>query len=489
MVVVETNNVSTEIGNVSMEADNVPAGTENLFMGTELFQAERHLRQHIKMDINAVLSRSTMVEMEHMEIYFKPKGKYIEAFKTLQKLLELMKAVRHKKIDVSFLRPNSVYVEDEDFFNAINISTGELNLKKFLFCMHGTIKKKHIKKYVSDEALQAELLKVLEDYRSPSKDVRDPVFSYFNLDFLHESLINTIDKMNLTDCIIDKHGTAKIVVSIIQLGSERNLEALGNILGTLADKIEKIVYVDGRNFYEFTDRSVLDREYKVLKFDTTDDGLFIQDIRVPDFEEGHENFLTYREVSEEHIHTTSITIPLYDLDIKHHVKIMVNLKEECKQPLSTVFEFANIIKNAVEEERLNPADEENDYTEIINNTVFGALLYNFNSTQQILNNSYIAYWLQQNNRKYVLEEVFKNVSNSDIKGAVLGYDPDDENEKPLIMATEKIDTIYENNIYAGAWIFEADYKTVMYSELEALFKKIVSNIGVAGSEMFEITQL
>lgn len=468
---------------------------DNFFENNELganVEAEYedfHTQQLVKKNINSVLHKCTFLEMEHIEIYFKPKEKYVEAFETLQKLFDLMKAVRYKKIHIKHQLSGGMFVENEDFFQAINIFTGELDLKQFLICMHDVIKKKHIKRYVEDEALQEELLETLKNCKKSDSDFNNPAF--YRADFLYSVLINTIDKMNLTDYIIDNQGTAKLIVNIMQLGDEDFLKALGTVLGTLVDEITEIVYVDGRPKYRFTDTPQLDRKYKILEFDNSCiDDLVIYDIRVPDTKACDVYGVDIKDIPENYIITTTAIIPLFDMDVKYHVKIEIDLREECQQPLNSIFELTNILEKAFEEKKLKSFYDNGDYVGTINNIVFSALHYKFNLTQQAIIDLPAIFWIVNNNRDYVLEEILESVNNPDIKAGVMRCKYNNiDNEDILSIDTDNIDTIYENDIYNGKWIFEADYKAVMYSELEAYFNKIIDNIGTGENKLFDITQL
>lgn len=447
-----------------------------------------HTQQLVKKDINSVLHKCTFLEMEHIEIYFKPKEKYVEAFEMLQKLFDLMKAVRHKKIHINHQLSGGMSVENEDFFQAINIFTGELDLKQFLICMHNVIKKKHIRRYVTDEALQAELLETLKNCKKWDSNFNNPAF--YRSDFLYCVLINTIDKMNLTDCIIDNQGVVKLVVNIMQLGDEDFLRGLGTVLGTLAGEIIEIVYVDGRTKYKYCDALTIDRKYKLLEFDNSSiDNLVIYSVRVPDTKACDVYGVDIKEIPEEYIKETTTIIPLLDMDVVYRVRIEINLKEECQQPLSSIFELANILEKAFEEKKLKSFNDNGDYVGTINNIVFSALLYNFNITQQAISNLAAVFWIVDYNRDYVLEEILESVNNPDIKAGVMRCKYNIDNEDILSIDTDNIDTIYENDICNGKWIFEADYKAVIYSELEAYFNKIIDNIGTGENKLFDITQL
>ena len=459
----------------------------------EMNEEDRQANKALKNNINSAINKCTPVEMEHVEFYFTPKEKYVGAFEALQKLFELIKAIRYKKIHINHNFDGGMFVENEDFFQAINIFTGELDLKRFLICMHDVIKKKHIYRYVSDEALQAELLEALKRHTKWESDLNNP--DYYNSDFLSSVFINTIDKMNLTDYIMDDQGIVKLVVNIMQLGNDGYVEHLGIVLGTLADKITRIVYVDGRDAARVYDSLNTDRVYKVLGFDYLNyndlngNDLIIKDIRVPDYDACEWWGINENEISEEFIYTTEISIPLVDKATKYHIKIRVDLKEECIQPLSSIFELTHILEKAFREKKIKPMSDSGDYTHTINSIVFDTMLCNFNITQLTIINMPILFWLFNYNRDYVLREIFENVDNPDLKAGVLKSIEGNDYKDILSVGTDNIDIIYENNIRDGQWIFEADYKSVLYSELETLFDKIIDNIGKEDCEEYEITQL
>lgn len=448
--------------------------------------AQKAFKHELKLDINAVLGRSKPIELEHVEIYFKPKPKYVEAFNKLQQLYQLMKAVRYKKIHTGPCLDFYMFLENEDFFQAINIITGELDLKHFLICMHNTIKKKHIKKYVSDKQLQDELLEALASYKEWDSDFNNPDF--YNPEFLDVVLVNTIDKMNLTDCIMNKDGIAKIVVNIMQLGDDDSLEAPGKILGTFAEKITEVVYTDCRSEYVDCDPFTQERKYKVLEFAADydeDPYLSIYKARVPDYQECDECEVGERNLPEKYIKTQTAFVPLINMDVKYHVKVRVDLREECQKPLNTLFDLACILEDAFEKDQLKYDSANGDYVSTSNRLIFSSLLYNYNITQHAIKDLPIMFWLTHFNRDYMLKRVFEKVENPDIRAAIL-YNSDDEDDELFI---DNIDTVYDNYIDEGEWVFEADYKVITRKALEDFFTKIVDNIGDTVEDVVDITEL
>ena len=161
------------------------------------------LANHTLLSIHEKYRNACPLELEHIEICFKPKEKYMGAFEKLQQLFPLIKRIGIKNVE-------TCEYEDEfldlckNYLNAIDLETGELNMLNLLQQFEGVVTGIDVKRFVKDNDLKKEVLEALEAlYEADEVEVENKYF--------YEMSTVTIEQIMLNDYILDGEKTATLV--------------------------------------------------------------------------------------------------------------------------------------------------------------------------------------------------------------------------------------------------------------------------------------
>lgn len=350
------------------------------------------------------------VELEHVEIYFKPKAKYFQAFDLLQKLQGLTIATRAKRNEALNNFDNGfndcrISVDSECLYNAIDIKTGELDLEYYLNELGGAdiVKKSDIKFYVQDEKLQEKLLKARKKIKN-AYEKSDVLIS------LGVMLMPDYEQQALKNYVM-RDGIVKIVVNTMEFSKEANSVGLGKLLATMAEEIVDVVYVDSRAIKDKSAGLASPAiKYKQLKYACSDAELRIYGLRVP--EDG--TYLNYigHDTTGIMYEEKDISIPLYNMDNVVEVHVSMHVDEAKQDIIREVFAVINAVKGAIENHQLfDLIDEKNSaHTCIINALLNGE----WNLRDNIIRNNNVIGYLAYSNRPYEIRGALEGILEDDV---------------------------------------------------------------------------
>ena len=444
------------------------------------------------------------IDLEHVEIVFKPKAKYLQAMKTIQELFELVKETRLRRVicvdnyenDFGIIcieddeeDDDGIILQSEELFNAINILTGELDLEQFINVLSPSIRKKHIKKYVKDKALREKLLLAYDEFSDKSN--KEEMICNAN-EYLMGTFIPTFEKIYLTNYFLGTDGTAHIIFNSIELSTDFCLKHIGKLLGTLAEEITDVVYIDSREKTFGSVRTMMNRKFEKLDFDIDEDTaeLVINNIRVP-YEDAYIKYMCGKKyIEEDNYSRKDVRVKLIDLDVSYNLEIEVEIKEELRATLEELSEILNVIVEAIKAGKIQGYIESfKDVEHCALQTTLDFMNYDYNMCRHVVNDISWFESLKHVCRPYTLEEIFSNIDDKETVNSLLGNEERFINNAKcdtmnLYDVISCIGNIYTNQIDAenGKWRLSVDIQLMPEVAIREYFKKIIKNIGKMGGE-------
>lgn len=423
------------------------------------------------------------LELEHIEICFKPKEKYLKAFETLQRLFPLIKGTREERYE-KYIEGEGVMHVDESYFNAINLETGELNMLRFVLYLGGELSEQSIHMYVKDDDLKSELFKAITEVEQCGGMTKGD-------EYLWHLMIPTVERNNLVEYILDKKGNTHIILNIMELNEKGDSGELGRLLGTFAQEVTRVVHIDSRAMA--TEESTMDNrsrkfERLMFNFNHSKNELSIMDVRVAK----KDAFIKYvfgEICCADDVVERDIDIRLIDMDNRYTVRAEINIKDEYQFFVNKMARIAEAAINAHEDGTISLnkfagyACDDKFYAEKM---MFEILNSDFDITKRLVDESGIYFSMRMENRNYELEEAFREFDDDEVF-EVLTSKPEEDwgcnsgtefdfDQEEVIGCIEHIQ--FNQVVNEGKqWKFEGEFKFVSELSLKRFFNSIMQNIG------------
>lgn len=420
------------------------------------------------------------VESERVEVYFKPKAKYVDALEKCDKITRGLEGTVH------MMRVKKLTV-----LGFINIFTGELNLPAFVEEV-GILDAKEIKDFIGDRVIKEELLDAINNPQN-----RNDIFS--SKKYLYNCMNDNFDQPEVFDYLIKRDGRVMVSFNIADLAKNEYTKKnyynyIGFILGTFAESIDEVVFV---KYSDFMDNEVL--RYEKLKFEVPADlnSLTIFNVRVPN-KKVLDKCMSYLDADEafdydSNIVRRDIKIKLIDKAKKYHIKASIRIREDLKKIISDLFNAANVIDEAVRKGHLkyDYCTRNDDIEEDIENdifTKFEILLSEFNLDKLIAQNLCYFDYIRESNREYELAEHLSGISNKNIYDVLLKhkkyerfeYESTEEDEDFVSYVScglyKAFNKVMTNKVEGDNWEFEADASYIDPDDIKKLINAVCKNI-------------
>lgn len=424
-----------------------------------------------------------LINLEHIEICFKPKKKYMKAFAELQSLFPLIKG---NKLgfgnDCCFSCNNGR--SEQSYLNSINLKTGELNLVSLINILGNKIDNKFIKSYIRDKDLREELMQALEE----CEDLKVLEELDCSAEYMHNKYYYTVEKIFLNEYMLAKDGTSHIFLNIRDLVND--VDCIGKVLGTFAEEITDVVYIDSKNYKDgiFVER---DRKFEQLefKFSTKQNELIIRDVRLP--EEGINIYYTCNaDDYEKYIRVKDVVIKLHNMDNEFHVEAEINIAKEYQPFIAKMMQIYKATLEAYEAGVIlikYPESTSNAFELYCTKLLFNILDYDYNICKQAVDEYSLFGNIIRGNRNYKLREAFKNIEDNALYEILTGEEDkqlaeNNKFEENEIMKTDIMTSIHNikmNQVDAEGkqWRFKADFSCIFEKNLRKYFNNILQNIG------------
>ena len=402
------------------------------------------------------------IERERVEVYFKPKQKYVGAFTKLNRLFNLF-------------APNILWkgTSQNAWLGAINVDTGELDLKVLLDITGYKDEPKKIKHANIDADLKKELIEIIE-YWNPTE--------YFMLNmhcYLRNFLSAELYSVDVHHSFMNKDGTVLLYFNVADMARNENggsldFNPIGELLGTFAESIEEVVHV-----FQSEDYDVM---YERIGFETSKEQnqLKLINLQVPnerlinlyDNYCGSDCNLNYYD----NIVRKDIKLKLVDCAKKYHVKASVKLRDEIKDSIKNLFNTIDIIQTAFDKGKLRFTLLENEKDrDCLAVMKFDVLLSSFSIERYIVENLYHITLLNCNNRDYMLREQLAGIKDKEILEAIIKDDKVSVLDSLSRYLHGKLINIDVNSVDDN-WEFEADMGYIDTDAIREVIKGISQNV-------------
>lgn len=402
------------------------------------------------------------IERERVEVYFKPKKKYVGAFTKLNRMFNLF-------------APNIIWkgTSQNNLVGAINVDTGELDLKVLLDITGYKDEPKKIKHANIDIDLKKELLEAIE-YWNPADD-----FGLNSHCYLRNFLSAELYSVDVHHNFMKKDGTVLLYFNIADMARNENggrldFNPIGEILGTFAESIEEVVHV-----FQSED---LDTMYERIDFETSKElnQLKLINLRVPNERliNLYDNYCS-SDPNLNYVDNTvrkDIKLKLVDCSKKYHVKASVKLRDEIKGSIKNLFNTIDIIQSAFDKGKLRFTLLENDKDrECLDVMKFDVLLSSFSIERYIIENLYHITLLNCNNREYVLREQLAGVKDKEVFEAIIKDDKLSILDSLSNNLHGKLINVEANRVDDN-WEFEADMGYIDTDAIREFIKGVSKNV-------------